>query len=131
MRSRPGLSGRQLRGRGAELRGRRGEFWAALFLMCRCYRILGRRVRTKAGEIDLIALSPRGVVCFIEVKVRPGEAEAALSLRQRQQTRIARAGALYLAARPSLARKPVRYDIVVLRPGGWPRHLRDAFRPQF
>ena len=54
----------------AERRGRRSETWAALFLMAKGYRILGRRVRTRAGEIDLVARSPRGVLCFVEVKAR-------------------------------------------------------------
>ena len=39
----------------AEKRGRRSETFAALLLMLKGYRILGRRVRTHAGEIDLIA----------------------------------------------------------------------------
>src|ERR1700691_629904 len=58
--------------RKAERRGRSSETLAALLLMCKFYRILGRRVRTHAGEIDLVARSPSGVICFIEVKAREG-----------------------------------------------------------
>ena len=58
------------RKKAAERRGRRSELWAALLLMAKGYRILGRRVRTHAGEIDLIARAPSGLVCFIEVKAR-------------------------------------------------------------
>ncbi|MEI9930627.1 MAG: YraN family protein [Rhizomicrobium sp.] len=54
----------------AEKRGRRSETWAALFLRLKFYRILARRVRNRAGEIDLIARAPSGLVCFIEVKAR-------------------------------------------------------------
>ena len=38
-----------------EAAGRRGEFWAALFLQLQGYRIIGKRVKTPVGEIDLIA----------------------------------------------------------------------------
>ena len=44
-----------------------------MFLMAKGYRILGRRVRTHAGEIDLVARAPSGVVCFVEVKARAAQ----------------------------------------------------------
>jgi putative endonuclease len=112
----------------AEKRGRRSETWAALLLMAKGYRILGRRVKTHAGEIDLIARSPRGIVCFIEVKARATALAAAQSIGPRQQARIARAAALYLAQRPALAAKGVRYDAVILAAGRLPRHVPDAWR---
>jgi putative endonuclease len=109
----------------AERRGRRGEVLAALLLVCKGYRILGRRVKTKAGEIDLIAKSPRGVVCFIEVKARPGEALATESIGRRQRGRIARAAELFLAGRPGA----FRFDVVTVVPRRLPRHFKDAWRP--
>ena len=113
--------------RAAEKRGRRSETWAALLLMFKGYRILGRRVRTPVGEIDLIARAPSGVVCFIEVKARAQDAAAAQSVHPRQRHRIARAASLYLAARPGLAAKGARFDVVTV--ARWPRHARDAWRP--
>jgi putative endonuclease len=115
--------------RAAERRGRRGEVWATLLLLLKGYRILGRRVRTHLGEIDLIARSPRGVICFVEVKVRDGFAEAVEAVLPRQQGRIARAAEHYLAQRPNLALKAVRFDTITVVPGEFPRHLRDAWRP--
>ncbi len=112
----------------AEKRGRRSETFASLLLMAKGYRILGRRVKTHAGEIDLIARSPRGIVCFIEVKARATAQAAAESIGTRQQARIARAAALYLAQRPTLAAKGVRYDAVILAAGRLPRHVPDAWR---
>src|SRR3984957_21310848 len=94
--------------RAAERRGRRSETWAAMFLMAKGYRILGRRVRTHAGEIDLVARSPSGVVCFIEVKAREEREAASIALGPRQQARIERAAELYLAQRPGLRPKGVR-----------------------
>jgi putative endonuclease len=114
--------------RKAEKHGRRSETFAALLLMLKGYRILARRVKTKAGEIDLVARAPSGPICFVEVKARSGDGVALDSVSTRQQARIAGAASLYLAARPQLANHGIRYDIVTVAPGALPRHIRDAFR---
>jgi putative endonuclease len=119
----------KVRRREAERRGRAAETIAALLLRLKGYRILGRRVRTHAGEIDLVARTPAGLVCFVEVKARSAEASAAEALGPRQQARIARAAALFLAGRPELARKGARFDVVTVTPRALPRHIRDAWRP--
>lgn len=113
----------------AERRGRRSETLASLLLRLKGYRILGRRVRNHAGEIDLIARAPGGPVCFIEVKARGGDVEAAEALGARQQARIARAAEIFLAARPGLAANGARFDVVTVVAGRLPRHIRDAWRP--
>ena len=113
----------------AEKRGRSSETLAALLLRLKGYRILGRRVKTHAGEIDLIARSPRGVLCFVEVKARNETRLAAESVAPRQQARIARAASLYVASRPNLARSRMRFDIVTVSPRAMPHHIRDAWRP--
>ena len=117
------------RRRHAEKRGRSGETLAALLLRLKGYRILGRRVRTRVGEIDLVARSPRGVLCFIEVKARPDTRSALESVAPRQWTRIERAASLFVAGKPKLARAAMRFDIVTISPRAWPRHIRDAWRP--
>ena len=113
----------------AERRGRRGEFLASLILLAKGYRILGRRVRTRLGEIDLVARSPRGVICFIEVKARDDFVDAVVALLPRQQARIARAAEHFLAQRPGLRATEVRFDTITITRRGFPRHLRDAWRP--
>jgi putative endonuclease len=115
----------------AERRGRAGESLAALWLRLKGYRILARRVKTHAGEIDLVAAAPFGPVCFIEVKARAHARLAAESVADGQRTRIARAANLYLAARPALAGRGMRFDIVALAPRRLPVHHRDAWRPDF
>jgi putative endonuclease len=114
--------------RAAELHGRRAETLAAIYLRCKLYRVIGRRVRTPFGELDLIAKDPYGRICFIEVKARAAESAAAESLTPRQRERIARAAALYLGARPSLRHNGVRFDAILIAPRRWPRHVRDAWR---
>ncbi len=110
----------------AEARGHRGEALAAWLLRLKGHRILGRRVKTQAGEIDLVSLPVFGPVCFIEVKARAERAEAAEAVSPSQRTRIARAASLYLASRPALARRGARFDIIAV--AGFPRHFKDVWR---
>lgn len=114
----------------AELRGRKGERVAAFYLTPKFYRVLGTRVRTHAGELDLVARALSGEICFIEVKARPQALEAAESILPRQRARVARAAALYLGARPALRHKGVRFDAILIAPGRWPLHVKDAWRPE-
>ena len=113
----------------SEVRGRRAETWAVVLLTCKGYRILGRRVKTHAGEIDLIARAPSGVTCFVEVKARPDHDAGLQSIRYEQQGRVARAAELYLSSRPALRTKGVRFDAVVVVPKAWPRHVKNAWQP--
>jgi putative endonuclease len=113
----------------AETHGRRSETFAALLLACKFHPVIGRRVETRPGELDLIAMSPSGVLCFVEVKARGLENDAVEAVTARQRQRIARAAELYLGARPSLRHKGVRFDAILVTPRHWPRHLKDAWRP--
>ena len=113
--------------RAAESRGRSSEILAALLLQLKFYRILGRRVRTHVGEIDLVARSPQGVLCFVEVKARREDRAALESVATRQRARIVRAASLFVAGKENLARKGMRFDIITVAP--FPRHFRDAWRP--
>jgi putative endonuclease len=114
----------------AERRGRRGETLAMLLLIAKGYRIVARRLRTHAGEIDLVARSPRGILCFVEVKMRGSLAEAREALLPRQRDRIARAAELYLARLRGSPPRGVRFDVIILSARQlWPTHLKDAWRP--
>jgi putative endonuclease len=115
----------------AERRGHNSERLAALWLTLKGYRILARRVKTRAGEIDLVATAPFGPTCFIEVKARGLARMAAESVGPAQRTRIARAASLYLASRPHLSRRGARFDIVAVAPRSLPVHHRDVWRPDF
>jgi putative endonuclease len=110
----------------AERRGARGEAFAALLLQLKGHRILGRRIRTHAGEIDLVSLAPFGPVCFVEVKTRAVGRDAAEAVGPAQRTRIARAASLYLASRPRLQGRGARFDVIAV--AGFPRHFKDVWR---
>jgi putative endonuclease len=117
---------RSRRGAAARRSGRRAEVIAALWLMAKGYRILGFRLKTPQGEIDLL-VSRGKVLAAVEVKTR-GSLEAALEavgLAQRQ--RLRRALAAFAARRKSLSGAAMRLDLLALAPGRWPRHIPGAW----
>lgn len=112
--------------RRAEARGRRAEFLAALWLRLKGWQILDRRARTGAGEIDLVAR--RGAtLAFVEVKVRATRDLAIEAVTARQQSRLVRAGGLWRARHRRFSGLQPRYDLVLIVPGRWPRHVPGAF----
>ena len=113
--------------RRAQRRGLRGETLAVWYLRLKGYRILARRLRSAVGEIDVVAARGR-TVAVIEVKARPDAATAAEAANPRQRARIARAARLFLAGRPEFAGHAVRFDLMLVSPGRWPRHVPDAWR---
>ncbi len=118
---------RKARGAAARLAGRRREILAAIWLMLKGYRILGLRLRTPEGEIDLLA--QRGeVLAVVEVKSRSTLAAALDAVTATQRKRLMRAGRLLAARRPSLLRMNVRLDLIAMAPLSWPRHVPDAWR---
>lgn len=122
------MKGSPARGREAHAAGLRAEALAALLLRLKGYSILARRMKTKLGEIDLVARRGRTLV-FVEVKARRDLDGAAEALMAEQRGRLARAASLYVAARPALAALDMRFDLVLVAPRRWPRHLADAWRP--
>ena len=121
------LAVRRARGAAARLSGRRQEIVAALWLMAKGYRILGFRLRTPAGEIDLLA-QRGGVLAVVEVKSRTTIEAALEAVAPAQRERLRRAGRALASRRPGLMRLNVRLDLVALAPRAWPRHIADAWR---
>jgi putative endonuclease len=123
--SKPGSNERGFR-RFAEGAGRRGEFWASLYLRAQLYRIIATRVKTPVGEIDLIAR--RGdTVAIVEVKSRSFSHQEADALLAVNRKRIVRAAQLWLSRHPELAEASLRFDVIFLAPFAWPRHIVSAF----
>lgn len=118
---------RQVRGASARKVGRRAEIWAALWLMAKGYRILGFRLATPLGEIDLLAQRGK-VLAVVEVKQRTTIEDALDAVTPIQRERLRRAAAHLSAHRASLRDLLVRLDLIALAPGRAPRHLSDAWR---
>lgn len=114
------------RRREAEKRGRRAELIAAWYLRLKGYRVLARRYKTPAGEIDLIVKRGRRVV-FVEVKERPEEGAAIEAVTATTRKRIARAAALWVAHHPAASALDHRFDVVLALPGRLPRHMTAVF----
>lgn len=109
----------------AERRGRTAEWIAMLFLMCKGYRILGHRLRTPHGEVDVAAWKNK-ILVIVEVKARNTYDAGVYAVTPMAQQRIARA-AQTLAGRWRLTAAPIRFDLVVVGSGLLPRHERGAW----
>lgn len=110
-----------------ERAGRRAETAAALWLQLKGYRILERRARMPACEIDLVALKGKTLV-FVEVKSRRTFASALEAVTPQLRARLEQAANQWIPRRPKLAQHVWRFDVVLLAPGRLPRHMRDAWR---
>ena len=110
----------------ARLAGRRGEMLGALWLMAKGYRILGFRLKTPQGEIDLLA-QKGSVLAVVEVKLRATRDVALAAVTRRQRERLRRAGEAFAARRPGLRGAAIRLDLLALAPGRWPCHIPDAW----
>jgi len=91
--------------------GNRGEAEVARYLRKKGYILLASQWRCRFGELDLVAKSRRGVVCFVEVKLR---SSGAIGLPrefvdQRKQERLKTAAALYMSSYELDV--PARFDV--------------------
>ncbi len=91
------------------------------------WTVLGRRLRTPAGEVD-IAAERDGLLVLVEVKARPNLADAAASLGPRQRERLMAAAAVIAAEHPEWGRAGMRFDVIMVDAGGQVRRVVDAFR---
>ncbi|MBI4591293.1 MAG: YraN family protein [Candidatus Rokubacteria bacterium] len=112
--------------------GRRGEDEAARFLRRHGFVILDRNVRSRLGEIDLVARDGETLV-FVEVKTRresEGDSpQAAVTVGK--QRRLGRLAQHYLKLK-RLGEAPCRFDVVAITLDDADRtkairHLRAAF----
>ncbi|MCW2962169.1 MAG: hypothetical protein JWM90_2556 [Thermoleophilia bacterium] len=121
-------------GRGTYQSGLFGEEMVADGLLKDGWQLLGHRVRTKVGELDLVAR--RGdTVIFVEVKTAgPGRIAVEHAVDARSRHRIRRAAVAWMAMWPRLQRgvKRYRFDVFFVHrdeTGAIVRieHVRDAF----
>ena len=118
---------RQRRGARADRTGRDAEAAAEAALVADGWQVLARRVRTAAGELDLVA-ERAGLLAFIEVKARPSLSEAAFALGTRQRARLIAAAEAWLAGNPGHGAAGMRFDVLLVAADGKVRRIADAFR---
>ena len=94
--------------------------------MAKGYRLLGFRLRTPQGEIDLL-VQKGPVIVVVEVKRRATLEGALASVTWTQRERLTRAARAIVARRPRLAGAALRLDLIALAPGRLPRHIRGAW----
>ncbi len=101
--------------------GDRGEEAVAAYLTAHRCRVVGRQFRCRWGEIDLIARTPEGILCFVEVKTRTkdGPARPCEAVTPAKQKRLRAAAEVYLAREELDC--PCRFDVAEVYPGpaGW------------
>jgi putative endonuclease len=111
----------------ADQRGRQGEAEAAMFLAQQGWRILAERVKTKAGEIDLVA-KRTGLVAFVEVKWRARAASLGDAIDERRLARVA-AAVECVWQNYATEGEDIRIDVILLAPGRKPTHIENAWMP--
>lgn len=111
-----------------ERRGRLSELIAAALLCLKGYRILARRYRSRAGEVDLIAVRGRRIA-FVEVKRRPTLEAAEAAKTRGQAQRMARVAEQWVWRHPAYRHHEIGLDALLVVPRRLPRHQPDALQP--
>ncbi|MCB8879822.1 YraN family protein [Acidisoma cellulosilytica] len=120
-------SRRQARGKRSQRQGIQGETRVVDALGQGGWTILGQRVRTAAGEVDIVA-ERDGILTLVEVKTGPDLTTAAYALSARQQQRLLTAGAILQGQHPDWGRNGMRFDAWLVDALGRMQHIPDAFR---
>ena len=108
--------------------GQLAETLAVVGLRGSGHFIVAKRYRTNVGEIDLVAKRGNTII-FIEVKARRRLSDGLASIGHRQQQRIVRAAQWFLQKHPRFSNHKIRFDAIAIAPWRWPRHVKDAWRP--
>lgn len=111
----------------ADRKGREGEAQAAQWLMQQGWQVVAERVKTKLGEIDLIARKP-GIVAFIEVKWRKRASDLDTAIDEHRLSRVA-AAVEAVAHEYAKDSEDISIDVILLAPGSKPRHIPNAWMP--
>jgi putative endonuclease len=118
---------------GRQQRGEAAELLAANYLQVRGLKVLGRNLRCKAGELDLVCLDG-DVLAVVEVRQRQSArfGGALASVIGAKQRKIIRAAKFFLQREPRWRHLAIRFDVLAVEglPDGAHRvdWIRDAFR---
>jgi putative endonuclease len=108
--------------------GSKGELLAAFALQKKGMKLIGRNIRSKAGEIDLVLFDGNDLV-FVEVKNWSafGLENLGFTVNEKKQRRIIETAKFFLASHREYNYRSIRFDIVFLQPGEPLVHLVSAF----
>lgn len=118
---------RRKRGSLAYKAGLEAETLAAEFLLGQGYSLLGQRIRTPYGELDLLVANEDWLLA-IEVKQRTTLADARYALSHRQGQRLLRSFGFIIETRPDWQRPNNRLDVLIIDGQGAIEHIEDALR---
>ena len=96
--------------------GRWGEALACQYLAGQGYTIVAQNVRTKYGEIDIIACQPDETLVFVEVKTRRGTVfgPPEVSVNAAKKSHLLASIQAYLVDHPDFAGE-YRLDVIAIR----------------
>jgi putative endonuclease len=108
-------------------KGREGEERAAVFLEAAGMCIIARNVRSRTGEVDLVALAG-DVIVFVEVKTWStlGIEDLHYGINEKKQRRIIETAKYFLSSHREYNCMAVRFDVVLVGPETI-THLVSAF----
>ncbi len=120
------MPSRRERGARAHLTGQAAEEIVERFYRDRDQRVLERRWRGTAGEVDLVVEDGDRLI-FVEVKASEDFARAAAQLSERQMRRIYSAASEYIALMPAGQDTELRFDVALVDRQGRIEVLEAAF----
>ena len=96
--------------------GRKNEKRAERFLRAQKHRAVTKNYRTAEGELDLITLSPEGMLVFTEVRSRRSDTAVhpAETVNARKQAHLRRAAMQFLYAHPEHQARVCRFDVITI-----------------
>ena len=105
-----------------------GELQASLALQKKGMQLIGRNIRCKTGEIDLVLIDGEDLV-FVEVKNWPvyGRENLEFVINLKKQRRIIETAKYFLNSHREYKYRSIRFDVVFLQPGEPMVHLVSAF----
>ena len=108
-----------------EFKGYFGEFFAAILLRMKGYKILERRYKVHCGEIDIIA-KKKNKIAFVEVKSRTDEEKCFVAITSKQLSRIQNASRLFLQSHPNFQNCVCSYDVILIADWKLPIHIENV-----
>jgi putative endonuclease len=109
------------------LRGKEGEEQAAEAIEAAGMEIIARNIRSKYGEVDIVALEGETIV-FIEVKAWSayGLEDLQYSVDIKKQRKIIKTAKYFLSENRKYSKMAVRFDIIFVKNNSI-THLASAF----